>query len=158
LKATEFPVRLKTIYVEIPDKSPGDAPARLSPTGSLVVTDQDSRFEFTPIGEPDRDARNGVTRYAFSRSGDAAFSFLPGQELVIRLTVRGGNETRQLTWLRCRSQVYQIERLYRNPWLHRTTEDNPTRGEYWSEVRLSFSQDSVLPKVPDLLPVVRLKP
>src|SRR5262249_57081138 len=30
LKASEFPVRLKTIYVEILDKSPGDAPARRS--------------------------------------------------------------------------------------------------------------------------------
>ena len=54
--------------------------------------------------------------------------------------------------------MYQIERLYRNPWLHRPTEDNPTRGEYWKEVTLSYSQDSVLPKVPDLLPVVKLKP
>jgi hypothetical protein len=159
LKSDAFPIRLKTIYVDIPDNSPAGAPSRLSPTGNLTVTVDKTTYEFAPIGDPERNARTFTTRYAFSKAGDVAFSFVPGQEMVIRLGLRTGDELRFLTWWRCHSRMYTFERLVRNPFLHRAANDfNPQRDEYWKEVALSFSQDSILPKVPDLLPAVRLGP
>jgi hypothetical protein len=61
----------------------------------------------------------------------------------------------QLTWSRSRSTLYQFERLSRAPWLHKSGED-ADKGEIVDGVRVIFSPPEGWPRVPDLLPPVRL--
>ena len=61
-----------------------------------------------------------------------------------------------LTWARDRSSVYQFERLRRPPRLHKANEPN-TEGTLEEGVRLLIDPPDGVPRVPDLLPVVRLE-
>ncbi len=60
------------------------------------------------------------------------------------------------TWVRGRSLMYQFERLTRPPRLHKTKEETST-GTLEEKVRLTITPSDGLPRLPDLLPVVRLE-
>jgi hypothetical protein len=51
--------------------------------------------------------------------------------------------------------MFQFERLQRPPRLHKMPEE-PTRGTLEEEVRLLILPSDGVPRVPDLMPVVRL--
>jgi hypothetical protein len=59
------------------------------------------------------------------------------------------------TWSRCRSEVYQFERLSREPRLHRK-DQKTTEGKLAEGVTLTVTQGSGIPSMPDLVPVVLL--
>jgi hypothetical protein len=153
LQRTTFSLEPKRITLELPDGQRGRVPSsaelsiyhpRTSSKGPALVFEQ--------AGEPKRDADRRVTVYTFQLSKGDRIVYLPGDDLWATLPLR---ENMQLTWQRNRSTTYQFERLLREPRLHKADED-ARKGELVEDVRVAFSPAEGWPRVPDLLPVVRL--
>ena len=77
-------------------------------------------------------------------------------DLNAELPVRDAdNREMKLTWARGRSQVYQFEHLTREPRLH-ARKAEPTTGHVEAGIRLLVTPgQGSIPRVPDLVPVVR---
>jgi hypothetical protein len=153
LQQTTFSLEPKRITLELPDSQRGRVPSsaalsiyhpRTSSKGSALVFEQ--------AGEPKRDADRRVTVYTFQLSKGDRIVYLPGDDLWATLPLR---DNMQLTWARNRSTTYQFERLFRAPRLHKADED-AAKGDLVDDVRVLVSPPEGWPRVPDLLPVVRL--
>jgi hypothetical protein len=68
----------------------------------------------------------------------------------------GDDRAWMLTWARDRSELYQFECLTRPARLHRQDLPN-TSGDLTDDIRVTVDPERGLPKVPDLIPVVKLK-
>ncbi|HEV3145241.1 MAG TPA: hypothetical protein VGZ47_15225, partial [Gemmataceae bacterium] len=151
LRTTEFPLRLSTVRLQIPD----DLKTNLQPAGKLSVFlkagDSTQTLTFRKDRE-EHDPRGRLTSYDFVPEGAASLTFHPGETLWAELPLRdASNAAWKLTWSQCRSRVYQFERLIRPPRLHRENQDS-AKGELVEGARLLIPD---YPHVPDLLPVVK---
>jgi hypothetical protein len=153
LQETTFSLEPKRITLDLPDSLRGRVPSsatlsiyhpRTAPKAPALVFEQ--------VGEGKRDADRRVTVYTFELSKGNRIVYLPGDELWAVLPL---SNNMQLTWQRNRSTTYQFERLLRAPRLHKADE-NAAKGELVEEVRVTVSPPEGWPRVPDLLPVVRL--
>ena len=79
-------------------------------------------------------------------------TYRPGDALWASLPLR---DDWMFTWVRCHSLRYQFERLTRPPRLHKSNATT-TSGTLEEEVRLTILPADGVPRVPDLMPVVRL--
>jgi hypothetical protein len=131
-----------------------------TPEGALSIYHPASAGEkkpallFKPSGEGERDARRRVWMYTYRLDQDAALTYRPGDTLWAVLPLQ---DERTLTWVRCRSLMYQFERLSRPPRLHKNNEA-ASDGKLEQDVRLLLFPTDGIPRVPDLIPVVRLTP
>jgi hypothetical protein len=154
LKRDEFDLDLRRLTLEIPDR------LNKHSTDDLVVyvqrAGETTGYRFEIIGNP-RDAKRGVTQYQLQAAKQAAIVYQPGDLLWAEMRLRDvdkRDEEWTLTWARCRSELYQFERLTRPPRLR--PKDQPTsEGKIAEDVTVTVTQGS-LPLVPDLVPVVKL--
>ena len=103
------------------------------------------------FGEAERDDARKVTLYKFRPRERQRLTYHPGDALWAALPVRDG---RELTWTRSHSTVFQFERLLRPPRLHRTDEPS-TEGTLEEGIELNVTPADAIPRVPELMPVVR---
>jgi hypothetical protein len=160
IRRDPFALNLQAATLEIPlDRA-------LRPAGSITV------FHGRPGAEPapalnlrlagedgQRDPARRVTAYTFRAEPAAPVIYHPGDGLYACLPVRRDGDGREwlLTWARGRSMAFQFERLARPPRLHLKDQEN-TQGELLEDVTLSVTPEDGVPKVPELVPVVKLNP
>jgi hypothetical protein len=151
-----FDLELRRLTLEIPDE------LRLRVAGRLtvhhLVGDKDRPLAFELQGEGRRDRPRGVTAYTFVPAGDTRLTYRPGEELWAELPLKDAdNRDWVFTWSVSRSRTYKFERLLReSPRLHRPGQD-VTQAEIVKGVTLTVTPEDGVPKVPDLLPVVKLE-
>jgi hypothetical protein len=153
LARDQFRLRLKEFTLRIPDE------LRLQPAGPLTLTcggGETRTLTFAPVGEPTADPKRRQKMYTFAREAAEAVVYLPGDALRAELSVgrNTANQERFLTWVDGRSQVFQFERLDREPRLQAGGTRDPA-GAIAEGVVLTARPEAV-PKLPDLLPTVRL--
>ncbi len=156
LQKQSFSIEIKQLVLEIPDSlrvKPGSAatfnvyhPASAGEDRPALVLEQS--------GEGERQAKDRTWRYSFRLVEGQRFDYRPGERLWATLPLR---DDWMFTWARDRSSMYQFERLVRPPRLHRKDEPN-TNGKLEEGVRVTVVPADGVPRVPDLLPVVRLGP
>jgi hypothetical protein len=154
LAKTNFALDLRRLTLEIPEslgvKPAADAtlsiyhPASAGGKPALV-------FELS--GEGERDAQRRVWTYSFRPAEGQRLTYRPGDALWATLPLR---DDMMFTWVRGRSLMYQFERLVRPPHLHKAKAEAVT-GTLEEKVRLTITPTDGVPRLPDLLPVVRLE-
>jgi hypothetical protein len=154
LGRTSFPIAIERIVLEVPDSSR----ARPAPAAPFSVYHQPPAGEapalvLEPSGEGERDPRGRVWRYVYRLASGQRLTFHPGDRFWASLPQR---DDLVLTWARERSAMYRFECLRRPPRLHKAGEAN-TEGSLQEGVRLTIHPEDGVPRVPDLLPVVRLE-
>ena len=110
-----------------------------------------------PLGEGQYNPQTRVTTYTFRTTGEGSIVYRPGDELWAKLPLRKPGESGgwAFSWIRGRSRLYQFEHLERGAWLHQEGKD-PSSGRYEESLRLVPAGDTRIPRVPDLMPVVKL--
>jgi hypothetical protein len=154
LAKTSFTLDLRRLTLEIPE-SLGVKPAA---EASLSLYHPASSGEkpalvFEQSGEGERDAQRRVWTYQFRPIEGQRLTYHPGDALWATLPLR---DDLMFTWVRGRSLMYQFERLTRPPRLHKAKEESST-GTLEENVHLTIAPADGLPRLPDLLPVVRLE-
>jgi hypothetical protein len=155
LGKSSFTIDVQRVTLEIPEA----LGVRLAADARLSVYHPASAGEkpaaaLEQSGEGERDPARRVWTYRFGRPlGQQAFTYRPGEELWAELPLR---DDLKFTWGRNRSSMYRFERLLRPPRLHKMTEPN-TAGTLEEKVRLTITPADGVPRLPDLLPVVRLE-
>jgi hypothetical protein len=154
LGKSSFALDVRRLTLEIPE-SLGVRPAA---DASLSIFHPASAGEkpalvFEPSGEGERDAQRRVWTYQFRAAGGQSITYRPGDALWATLPLR---EDWMFTWVRGRSLMYEFERLVRPPRLHRMKEPTTT-GTLEEKVRLTLIPPGGVPRLPELLPVVRLE-
>jgi hypothetical protein len=154
LQKTSFSLAFNRISVEIPDSlkvKPGSSaayvvyhPASSGDKPALVLEQS---------GEGERRAKDRVSVYTFRLVEGQRITYKPGERMWASLPLRDEDV---LTWARDRSSMYQFESLLRPPRLHKKDEPN-TAGSLQEGVKVVVSPPEGIPKVPDLLPVVKLE-
>jgi hypothetical protein len=154
LAKTSFTLDVRRLTLEIPEsldaKPPPDArflvyhPASSGDKPALV-------FEQSSEGE--RDAQRRVWTYRFRQGEGQRLTYRPGDALWATLSLR---DDQTFTWVRGRSLMYQFERLARPPRLH-SAKQTAISGTLEEKVRLIVTPSDGVPRLPDLLPVVRLE-
>ena len=92
--------------------------------------------------------------YQFVRRNSERISYAPGDQLRASIELNGG-ET--LSWADRRSKLYQFERLWKSPRLHRTSQAE-SEGTVKLLIRLGWAGgDKGVPRVPELMPQVKLE-
>lgn len=155
LDRTSLPLTIRRVTLEIPEsleRKPA-ADAELSIYYPSSAGDKPA-LVFQPSGEGERDAQRRVWTYQFRLREPQILTYRPGDALWASLPLR---DDWMFTWVRSRSLMYQFERLTRPPRLHKTKEAT-TSGTLEEEVRLTILPADGVPRVPDLMPVVRLSP
>jgi len=133
----------------------------VEPAGNLTIRHEADGKEATltlePFGEAQYDPQKRVTTYTFRTPGEGGIVYRPGDGLWAKVPLRKAGETGAwaLSWISGRSQLYEFEHLSRGAWLHRESE-KPTAGRYYDDLHLLPPKDAPIPKVPDLMPVVKL--
>jgi hypothetical protein len=155
-----FSLKFGTIRVSIPDDI---YESRIRPSGKLSIWHRSgmARNEITfQLGDNEvRDTRRRMTTFVFTIDRDSALTYTPGDELYATLPVRdAANKEWKFTWLQCRSDLYRFESLHRIPRFHERDDPSPTKTGKLVEVRMIFTPESGVPRVPDLMPTVILKP
>jgi hypothetical protein len=155
LQQPRFTVEIQRLTLEIPDslKVKPAADASLSVYHLGGAEERKPALVFEQSGEGQRDAQRRVWTYSFRLLEGKRIVYQPGDRFWATLPLR---DDRLLTWARYRSTVYQFECLRRPPRLHKASEPN-TSGSLEEGVRLLITPDDGVPKVPDLMPVVRLE-
>lgn len=159
LAKDRFTLRLHILTLRLP------AGLGLTPAGPLTVYHQHQSQPLAPLtfrsteGQNSASAERGTIHYPFVADEVATVNYVPGDSLWAELPVRRATESGDwlLTWSVCRSQMYQFERLTRHPRLHRKEQPN-TQGKLIKEAILAVTPATGVPRVPDLMPVVRLTP
>ncbi len=154
LGKSSFTIAFSKLVVEIPDSlkvKPGASatfnlyhPASAGEDRPALVLEQS--------GDGERLAKDRAWAYSFRLVEGQRITYRPGDRLWATLPLR---DDWMLTWARDRSSLYQFERLLRPPRLHKKDEPNTT-GSLQEGVRLTFTPADGVPRVPDLMPVVRL--
>jgi hypothetical protein len=126
---------------------------RVVPNGPLTIT-------LTPRGGPPETrtlnvrgegVRQGATVvYTLAADADVRLTYRPGELLTAELPVRAGMQDLKLVWGPGGTDVFQFERLLREPKLVRGGSSEPAAG-----VRLTPTAGTVVPPLPPLLPEVR---
>src|SRR5262249_33909273 len=105
-----------------------------------------------------RDNRKRLIEFTFKLPVARTFTYRPGDRLSAKLPLRDGLA---FGWANNRSQVFQVDRLVREPRLYQADEDadNPRMGSAAEDVRLTVLSPPPgprrqVPEVPDLLPNV----
>jgi hypothetical protein len=154
LGRTTFPVEVRTLTLTVPDLRG----VRPRPESRLVVlhpaSDRQPALAFEPSGEPRRDAKLRAQVYTYRLSEGQRIVFRPGDKLWAELPLSGGKE--RLVWSEARSQMYQVERLRNPPRRQPSDAASLSEGRVLEDVRLAIAPDDGVPRVPDLMPVVRL--
>jgi hypothetical protein len=154
LGRTSFTISISRAVVEVPDSSR----VRPAPGAALSVYHPPTAADrpalvLEPSGEGERDPRTRAWRYTYRPAESHRITFRPGDRFWATLTLR---DDWMLTWSRERSALYRFECLRRPPRLHKAGEVS-TEGSLQEGVRVTVQPDDGLPRVPDLLPVVRLE-
>jgi hypothetical protein len=147
-----FTIEVNRLTLEVPER----LKVRPAPDAVLAVhhgTGDRPALALGLSGEGQRDVQRRVWLYTFRPVEGQRLVYRPGDRLWATLALQDGW---MFTWARSRSAVYQFERLRRPPRLHRATEPN-TSGELEEGVRLLPDPPDGIPRVPDLLPLVRLE-
>jgi hypothetical protein len=131
----------------------------VEPSGNLSVTHEAGGKATTLTLEPGEGQYNSQTRvttYTFRATGEENIVYRPGDGLWAKLPLRkGATGGWAFSWIRGRSELYQFEHLERGAWLHQEGKD-PSSGKYDENLRLAPTGDTHIPRVPDLMPVVKL--
>jgi hypothetical protein len=158
LNRPEIPLAFRRVYLDIPQ----ELVKRITPGSN-------ARFELFHSSEPDaspaialplteegeyKDMGETWHRCTFSLAKEDQITFRPGDAFRASLRLRGDQV---LTWASQRSTLYRMECLRRPPRLHRTGESS-SEGTPQEGLRLSFDPEDGVPRVPDLVPHVRLEP
>lgn len=148
----QFDLEMRTLALAIPDDW------KVRPVGKLAINqhhgeDAKSTLNYRILGEGRRDARRRLTTYTFVPEAGSTLTYRPGATLWAEL---GLNGDALFTWSGCRSLVYQFERLQRVPRLRRPGEDT-TQAVLAEGVTLTITPEKGVPRVPDLMPVVKLE-
>jgi hypothetical protein len=154
LQKTSFTISFSRVVVEVPEslkvKPAADAafsvyhPSSAGDRPALVLEQS---------GEGERQAPGRVWVYSFRLVEGQRIVYKPGDRMWASLPLR---DDWVLTWARDRSAMYQFESLIRPPRLHKKDEPN-TSGSLQKGVRVTLTPADGVPRVPDLLPVVRLE-
>ncbi|MHB1425809.1 MAG: hypothetical protein ACYC3I_21800 [Gemmataceae bacterium] len=150
-----FPITIRRVTLEIPEtleRKPA-ANANLSIYHPATVGENPALI-LQPFGEGERDPERRVWTYSFRVSEERTLTYRPGDALWATLPLR---DDWMFTWVRSRGLMYQFERLTRPPRLHKIKEAT-TSGTLEEEVRLTILPTDGVPRLPDLVPVVRLQP
>jgi hypothetical protein len=132
----------------------------VEPSGNLsVIHEADGKPTTLTLepGEGQYNSQERVTTYTFGATGDGTIAFRPGDGLWAKLPLRKPGESGgwAFSWIRGRSRLYEFEHLERGAWLHPEGKD-PSSGTYYEKLRLVPAGDTHIPRVPDLMPVVKL--
>jgi hypothetical protein len=156
----QYGIELQRLVLRIPSGQ------KITPAGKLAVFHGVGKDEarttlwFKQLGDARRDDGDQSTRYTFvPEAGETLtyrLNYKPGDTLWAELPVKVDGQDRLFTWSVCRSQVFQFERLVRPPRLHRK-DQLPTEGELAEDVALIVAV-GIVPRLPDLMPVVKLTP
>jgi hypothetical protein len=153
LDRTSFPLTIRRLTLEIPEslerKPASDANLSIYHPASAG---EKPALDFEPSGEGERDPQRRVWTYQYRLREPQTLTYRPGDAMWATLSLR---DDWMFTWVRSRSLTYQFERLTRPPRLHKANEAT-TRGTLEEEVRLTIIPADGVPRVPDLMPVVRL--
>jgi hypothetical protein len=154
LGKASFTLDLRRLTLEVPE-SLGVKPAadaRLSVFHPPSAGEKPALI-FEQSGEGERDAQRRVWTYQFRPIEGQRLTYRPGDALWATLPLR---EDLMFTWVRGHSLMYQFERLVRPPRLHKMKEATTT-GTLEEKVRLTITPPDGVPRLPDLMPVVRLE-
>lgn len=152
LGKTSFPIDVAEFMLEVPrdfrDRMPGNA--------ELVLTHTNGDRERTQVSYRLKDGKPGpdgdTWEYQFTRRNGTRLNYVPGDQLRASIELNGGDS---LSWADQRSSLYQFERLWRKPRLHRTNQPE-SEGTIKERIRLSWAGgDKAVPRVPELLPRVK---
>jgi hypothetical protein len=132
----------------------------VEPQGKLSVNfdaDNKSRTITLEAGEGQYNTQTRTTTYNFSATGDGSFVYRPGDGLWATLPLRkpGASSGWAFSWIRGRSRLYEFEHLERGAWLHPEGKE-PSSGKYYEDIRLIPAGDTHIPRMPDLMPIVKL--
>ncbi|MGH7226451.1 MAG: hypothetical protein ACRELF_24815, partial [Gemmataceae bacterium] len=155
LERTSFTLAFRRLTLEIPESLERKpvADANLSIYHPASAGEEKPALVFQPSGEGERDAQRRVWTYSFRLREAQTLAYRPGDALWATLPLRGDE---MLTWVRCHSLMYQFERLTRPPRLHKR-EKATIKGTLEEQVRLTTLPTDAVPRLPDLMPVVRLQ-
>jgi hypothetical protein len=138
---------------------------KVRPAGTITVYhgpgtgDSPAVWVFKLIDEDGRrEPQRRVTVYDFLRDTGGPLVYVPSDQFFAHLPVKKEGDAQGwiLTWARSRSEMYQFECLIRPTRLHRANQSN-LEGEIVNDIPLIVSPDRGLPRVPDLVPVVKLR-
>jgi hypothetical protein len=148
-----FLIEVRTVKLEVPER----LGVRPRSDARLAVyhpaSDRQPALVFEPSDDPRRDARKRVWTYTYRLAEGRRIRYQPGDKLWAELPLP---EKRVFTWSEARSARYQFERLRQPPRLQRASDRDLTAGPLQKNVVLSFRPEDGVPRVPDLLPRVRL--
>jgi hypothetical protein len=125
----------------------------LVPTGPAVVTvtPRDGSPPVTRTYRPSGDGMQQGLVVVHRFTGDAPFTYRPGEGLRVEVPVRSGDQRYTLVWEAGGTRTFQFALFGREPWLVRDgAPPEPATG-----VALIPAPGSTLPQVPVLLPDVR---
>jgi hypothetical protein len=153
LKKTSFTIEINQVTLEVPFRY---ADARPAAGASFEIyhpatTADSAAIVCELVGDPKRDDEKKLTTYTYRPRDRRSLVYRPGDELWATLKL---HDERSLTWSRGHSTVYQFERLLRPPRLHRTTEASD-EGELEEGINLIIAPSDGVPRIPDLMPVVK---
>ena len=154
LNRETFDLQIDTLELQVPQTS-GLAP-RAEATLDLYLAGEgkEPAARFRRLGEPRRDDQRRLLLYTFRKESAGRLRYQAGQKLWAKLPLSGGRQ--QLAWGEARSQLYQFECLLLPPRLQNDNAATRNEGRRLDEVLLRVQPADGLPRVPDLLPVVRL--
>jgi hypothetical protein len=154
LSKTTFALDVRRLTLELPEsldvKPTADAKFSIYHPSS---SGDNPALVFEQFGEGERDPVRRVWTYSFRAVEGQRLTYRPGDALWASLPLR---DDLMLTWVRGHSLMYQFERLVRPPRLHKKKEEANT-GTLEEKVRLSITLPDGIPRLPDLMPVVRLE-
>jgi hypothetical protein len=151
----QFEIKLGRLRLGIPRD------LAVEPQGNLTVTleagGKQTVVTLEPAGEGQYDRQTRVTTYTFRTTDNSVLTFRPGDGLWAKMPLRKPGEAGgwALSWIQGRSRLYEFEHLSRGAWLHQDGE-KPTSGKYHEDLRLMPAGDTSIPRMPDLMPVVKL--
>jgi hypothetical protein len=159
LPKDRFELDIQRVTLEIPFDR------KIRPTGPITIFHGPATGEAAAAwtlklhgDEGRREPQRRVTVYTFWRDSGTSLVYRPGDQFYAHVPVRkeGDDRAWMLTWARDRSELYQFECLTRPSRIHRQDQPN-TSGDLTDDIRVTVDPERGLPKVPDLIPVVKLK-
>jgi GTPase SAR1 family protein len=158
LREKSFDLDVRTLHLVLPDDLKDQ---RLRPPGKLTIyhrsNDVQKELTFRLDGEAVRDAKRRVATYTFVPESGTALTFRPGDGIWADVLLRDDTSRDwRMTWIASRTETYKFERLTAEPYIIREgmagAVNAPAEG-----TRLEILPENGVPRVPDLMPYVRLR-
>ncbi len=155
IQESQFKLEIERWTLELPDD------LKLRPAGEVLIyhaaTNPDGpALKLAPAGESQRDAQRHVSSYVFRAIGPSSLTYRPGESFAAALAMKDAeNRDWVLSWVVGRSAVYQFEHVLREPLLHRK-DQSLQDGKPEKEVIVTIAPATGVPRIPDLVPIVRL--